>query len=103
MLSIYIKNVNYMLNMDCELIGFIIGSKIRFQLLSDLKGNVMTPTELSKKNKLHISAVSRALKELKESNLIEVLNENKSRSYFYSITEKGLKTLKEIKNKISFS
>ena len=89
--------------MDWDLIGLIIGSKIRFQILSNLKENVMTPTELSKKTKAHISAISRALKELREYELVLLLNKKNSKNSFYSITEKGKKLLDEIKDKISFT
>ncbi|MDK2849639.1 MAG: hypothetical protein PWP03_566 [Candidatus Woesearchaeota archaeon] len=102
MLKTYINHVKYVLNMDWDLLGLIIGSKIRFEILSLLKEGIMTPTQISKKTKRHISSISRALKELKEYDLVILLNNKRSRNSFYSITEKGKFLLRQIEEKISF-
>ena len=82
--------------MDWNLISFITSSKNRFKLLVELKKAKKTPTELSKTCGMHISAISRCLKELKTKNLIICLTIENYRNKYYGISEKGEKLLDEI-------
>jgi len=82
--------------MEWDLISLITSSKIRFKLLTRLNKSRYTPTELSKDLGIHISAVSRALSELTEKELIKCLTDKRTKFKYYQISEKGKKILKKI-------
>ena len=81
---------------EWDLISFITGSKVRFRILTQLNKSKDTPTEISRKLDLHISAVSRALSELLENNLIDCLTDERKKFKIYEISKRG----KEILDKI---
>lgn len=88
--------------MDWDKGGYVMSSKIRYNILISLKKSVETPTSLSTKNNIHISAVSRALRELKEKNLVQCLNKGReSKRKYYALTEEGLKIIEKINNETS--
>ena len=82
--------------MDWDLISFITSSKIRFKLLTLLNKQKYTPTSLSKKVDVHVSAISRTLKELSEKELINCLTEKRTKFKYYEISDKGKVLLKKI-------
>lgn len=82
--------------MDWDLISFITSSKIRFKLLTLLNKKKSTPTSLSKKMDVHVSAVSRTLTELSEKELINCLTDKRTKFKYYEISDKGKELLKKI-------
>jgi len=82
--------------MDWDAISFITSSKVRFKLLTTLNKSKYTPTELSKNFNIHISAISRALSELTERELIICLTNKRTKFKYYEISEKGKELLKNI-------
>lgn len=60
-------------------------------------GEPRTPTEISSKTDISRSHVSRTLGNLKDSNLVEVLNPDAHYDRRYRITEKGTKIIEKIK------
>ncbi len=82
--------------MDWDLISFITSSKIRFKLLTLLNKQKNTPTSLSKKLNVHVSAISRALTEPSEKELITCLTDKRTKYKYYEISDKGKKLLTEI-------
>ena len=82
--------------MDWDLISFITSSKIRFKLLTLLNKQKYTPTSLSKKVDVHVSAISRTLKELSEKELINCLTEKRTKFKYYEISDKGKVLLTKI-------
>ena len=53
----------------------------------------MKPTEISKKIEVHRTTVSKRLADLKEEELVKVLNPEDNRNRYYKITQKGEKLL----------
>ncbi len=82
--------------MDWNLISLITSSKIRFKVLTRLNKSKFTPSDLSKNLEIHISAISRALSELTEKELINCLTDKRTKFKYYEISEKGKEVLKNI-------
>ncbi|PSG99125.1 MAG: hypothetical protein BRC29_03285 [Nanohaloarchaea archaeon SW_7_43_1] len=74
-------------------------SNYRLKILKYLQdiGEPRTPTEISSKTDISRSHVSRTLGNLKDSNLVEVLNPDAHYDRRYRITEKGTKIIEKIK------
>ena len=82
---------------DYSLISFILRAKRRrkvFELFNEPK----TPKQLAGECKISISNVSNSLAELKEKELIEILNPKDHLTRFYQQTNKGKEFLKMLKN-----
>lgn len=88
--------------MDKDLVDFVIGSRIRYKILVELNNKECTPTYLSKSCALHISSVSRSLKELLKEEMIACINNDKKIPRNYSITYKGISVLKQINQETGF-
>lgn len=84
---------------DWDLIGFIIGSKYRRNVLFSLKENPKTPKQLSQMNDISINHISNILSELNAKGLVECKNPDMKKGRLYSITEKG-KELASVLEKI---
>jgi predicted transcriptional regulator len=82
---------------DIETISFIKSSSYRREILQFLSEKIQTPSDLSKKLKVHFSYVSKILSELLKRNLIKCLNEGSRKSRLYQITELGIKNLNNLK------
>ena len=61
-------------------IAFVKGSKYREICLFEIDFKFKMPKEISKSKKIHLSEVSRALKELKEKKLVKIINPNARKS-----------------------
>ena len=82
--------------MDWDLISYITSSKVRFKLLTTLNKSKHTPTDLSKSLEIHISAISRALSELVDKELIACLTDKRTKYKYYEISDKGKQLLKNV-------
>ena len=80
-----------------NLVGFILASKNRINILQYLNKNSSLPSHISKKLNIPIGHTSNLLKGLKNKNLVKCLNPDLKKGRIYSITELG----KEINNEIS--
>jgi len=76
---------------------FVNRSKIRSEILKSLE-KAKTPTQLSKILNLHRSAISRAILELEEKDIIRCLSPAEKRGRFYQINKKGKEILEEIES-----
>jgi DNA-binding MarR family transcriptional regulator len=54
------------------------------------------PASVAKSNELHVSHVSRALRELEKKNLVECMTPDATKNRIYQITEKGATILKKL-------
>ena len=72
---------------------FIKMSKNREKVLKSLKGETLNPTEISAKTGIHRNNVSRTLSQLKEKQLVRILNPETKRGRLYELTEDGKTTL----------
>ena len=80
-----------------DIIGFILGSKYRNEILLKLGRGIRTPKQISKETAIQINHVSNILKELFDKGLVVCKTPDLRKGRLYQITEKG----KEILGKIS--
>ena len=78
-----------------ELVSFA-KADVRRRCLLILESGPTTPSGISEKSEVHLSHVSRSLKELGEKGLVECLTPNATKNRIYRITDKGKKVLKAL-------
>lgn len=86
--------------MDSEIIdalSYVKLSKHRIEVISSIGNKIKMPREIVKDTNRVLSDVSRALRGLKEENLVICLNEEVDQGRLYQLTEKGKEILKYIK------
>jgi DNA-binding MarR family transcriptional regulator len=76
-----------------ELLSFIKGSKHRINILLYLGENIKITSQIAENVGLRVTHTSRTLKELKEKDLVIVLNPDAKRSRLYQLTPKAKKLL----------
>lgn len=81
---------------DVESIAYIKLSKHRQKVFLSIGSKLKIPSEISKDTKLKIDDVSRALRGLKNKDLVVCLNEKDKRARLYELTKKGKEVLKYI-------
>ncbi len=86
---------------DVELISYIKRGKNRKKIFMVMESNSIMPSEISTKiygsaSNANFTLVSRALSELTEKNLVEIINPEEKTGRLYKLTTKG----KKIKDKI---
>lgn len=74
-----------------EEIGYIMASKYRKNVVEKLSKKNYMPSILAKEINIQLSHISRALKELKDKNIVECLNKESKKGKIYSLTELGKK------------
>lgn len=80
-----------------KVLSYVRRSKHREKILLTLDNHILMPSDMSKKTNMRPTHVSRALKDLKEHNIVECLNEEETRGRLFKITDKGEEVLEEIK------
>ncbi|MBU2638785.1 MAG: ArsR family transcriptional regulator [Nanoarchaeota archaeon] len=86
-----------------QLVSFVLRAKNRIKTLRALEKSPKIPAQIMKETGMYKSHTSRALKELKENNLIQCDNPNDRAYKFYTLTKAGkaiLKKAREIKKNI---
>lgn len=84
--------------MDKDTIDFVKRSRYRQRVLTSLDGNVLIPTEIAKRSDIKTNHVSKVLSELRNKDLIEVLDDSVRKGRLYRLTDDGEVVLKQIKN-----
>lgn len=80
-----------------ETVGWVISSQYRYEVLEYLSSfSPSTPSDISEEKEVRIEYVSRSLSELKDENLIEILNPDAHKGRLYSITDRGEEVLQKI-------
>ncbi|MDO5819466.1 MAG: winged helix-turn-helix domain-containing protein [Methanobrevibacter sp.] len=80
------------------IIEFVKLSKNREKVLKTLEGETLKPSDISKKTNIHRNNVSRTLSQLREKDLIRLLNPENKRGRLYELTEYGEKILNLMKS-----
>jgi len=80
-----------------KLFAFIKVSPYRFEILKTLENESKTPTQISKAVGTRVFYVSKILKDLKDKELVECINEEKRKFRFYQLTERGNELLEYLK------
>ena len=71
------------------LIEYMKQSKNRQKVLKSFHGDVLRPSQIAILTEIHISSVSKCLRQLREKDLICLLNPDFHIGRLYDITEKG--------------
>lgn len=75
---------------DWDVIGFVISSQYRIAVLRRLADGPATPSRIAEDADLAIPHISRALNDLREHSLVELLvPESRKKGRVYGITERG--------------
>lgn len=75
---------------EWDKIGYVISSRYRVTVLSHLAEGPATPSAIASKSELSIAHISRALGELRERGLVDLLvSEERKKGRVYGITEEG--------------
>ncbi|MBD3191170.1 MAG: winged helix DNA-binding protein [Candidatus Heimdallarchaeota archaeon] len=82
-----------MVDVDWDIVSFVTSSTIRFKVLIELNKAKLTPSNLAEKLHYPISHISSTLTALQEKELVECLTKRRRKNKFFTITEKGKKTL----------
>lgn len=77
---------------------FIKLSMNRKKVFEALEGETLKPTDISEKTGIHRNNVSRILSQLREKNLIRLLNPENKRGRLYELTDYGEEILKLMKS-----
>ena len=78
-------------------IGYVISSSYRTQVLGCLADGPATPSRIAEETNISIAHVSRALQELRERSVVELLvPEDRRKGRIYGITEKGDRVWEEM-------
>jgi len=70
-------------------VSFVKRGKVRRAILEHLVSGPATPTDISKRTKLHRPSVSRALIELQEAGLVDCLTPKEKLGRIYRISKTG--------------
>lgn len=87
--------------MDKEIIdgiAYIKSSKNRYKVVESLKNEIKIPSEIANETGIRLNHVSTLLKDLKNENIVECLNEDFKRGRLYNLTDKGNKAIEFINN-----
>lgn len=87
------------LKMDKDTIDFVKRSQYRQRVLTSLDGNVLIPTEIAKRSDIKTNHVSKVLSELRNKDLIEVLDDSVRKGRLYRLKNDGKEVLNQINNK----
>lgn len=82
---------------DWDLIGFIISSRYRKDVIAALSQGPATPSKLSERTDNSIASISHALSQLRENDCVELLvDEERRKGRVYGLTEKGEDVWKDL-------
>jgi DNA-binding transcriptional ArsR family regulator len=88
------------MNEEWDEIGFVISSRYRVAVLRRLSDGPATPSQLASDSGLAIAHISRALRGLRERDLVELLvPEDRKKGRVYGITERGEEVWAQIQSK----
>ena len=85
-----------MVEINWEIIGFILTSSIRIKILNELNISPNTPTNISKKINFSLARVSNSLNGLKSKDLVICLTPDLKVGRIYSLTELGIKYIEKV-------
>ena len=80
-----------------KLFAFIKVSPYRVEILRALENESKTPTQLSKDVDTRVFYVSKILKDLKDRDIVECINEDNRKFRFYQLTGRGNELLQYLK------
>lgn len=76
---------------------YIKQSSHRTKVLRSIGEDVLKPSDITHETEIHINNVSRSLKQMKEKNLVYLINPESKKGRLYKLTEDGKKVLRNLK------
>lgn len=83
--------------MAWDITAFIVRSSYRKKVFLELS-KPQRPSQIAKALDLRLTHITRALRELKQRDLVKCLNPKETMGRYYQLTSKGENVLKEVKN-----
>ena len=85
--------------MEWEKVGLVKASQHRQSILKTLAGSSATPKEIATTLGIHLSQVTRSLREMEKHDIVHCLTPNLRKGRIYALTKEGLEILNEIESK----
>lgn len=85
--------------MEWEKVGLVKASRHRQNILRALSKSSATPKEIAVDLRIHLSQVTRSLREMEEHSIVECLTPKLRKGRMYAITEKGKEILKIVNSR----
>lgn len=82
--------------MEWEKVGLVKASQHRQSILKIIAESSITPKEIATTLGIHLSQVTRSLREMEKQNIVHCLTPNLRKGRIYAITEEGLEILDKI-------
>ena len=85
--------------MDIEVMkakAYVEISKYRLKVVKCLGDDLKTPTNIARDCGIRTNHISNVLRELKEYDVVECINEEMRKGRLYKLTDKGLKVFNEL-------
>lgn len=79
--------------------SYVKRSKNRQHVVRIISTSRITPSEITEEMKVRFSLVSRVLRELKDQNIVECINEHEKIGKLYQLTDLGLQIYHELESK----
>lgn len=86
-----------MIIMNSETLEYVQRSKYRQNVLKALEDDVLMPKEIAERSGIKTNHVSKVLSELRNKELIEVLDDSVRKGRLYRTTDKGKVVTEQIK------
>ena len=86
--------------MRWELYGFVMASQHRIKIVRALEVGPSSPKQISQKTDLHLSHVSKTLKDLETNGVVSCLTPALRRGRMYNLTKEGTDILQQINKRI---
>lgn len=76
--------------------AYIESSSYRVKVIQSIGVDAKTPTQIGKESQIKVNHISNVLRDLKNNNLVECINEERRKGRLYCLTEKGQEILGEL-------
>lgn len=80
-----------------KILGYVVSSKYRTNVLKAFGDKPRFPSELAKKAGIKQNHISNVLKELKNKGLVDIINPEAKKGRYYVLTELGREVVDELK------
>ena len=80
-------------------VSLLKSSSYRLRIVDSIGDTMKTPSEIAKETGIRLNHISNFLRDLKEHNIVECLNEAEKKGRLYRVTQHGVNVLEEFNRK----